>query len=214
MSLPIVSADRVKETSTTTGTGIITLLGTTTGYQTFASAIGVGNSTYYAIVHQTLSEWEVGVGTIVGGPDRISRIQILAGTNGTSPVNFSAGTTDAFCTYPASRSISYNPDGTLTLSGIISLTGNINSVGSISASNGNVSAISGNFQYVTGTFAGVITTAISASYATTASWALATLWSTLIGRPSGLVSASTQVSTGSFLGNITSASFANFAYTP
>ena len=61
--MAFVIADRVKETSTTTGTGTFTLAGAVSGFQSFASAIGNANTTYYAIVHQSATEWETGVGT-------------------------------------------------------------------------------------------------------------------------------------------------------
>ena len=47
--MPLVVKDRVKETTTTTGTGTITLGGAASGFQSF-SVVGNGNTTYYAIV--------------------------------------------------------------------------------------------------------------------------------------------------------------------
>ena len=57
--MALVLKDRVKETTTTTGTGTLTLLGAATGYQAF-SAIGDGNTCYYAISAQGTSQWEIG----------------------------------------------------------------------------------------------------------------------------------------------------------
>jgi len=102
--MAFVLADRVKETTTTTGTGTITLAGATTGYQSF-SAIGNGNTTYYTIAGQGSSEWEVGIGTYTSSGTTLSRDTVLASSNSGSLVNFSAGTKDVFCDYPAKRAI-------------------------------------------------------------------------------------------------------------
>lgn len=104
-------ADRVKETSVTTGTGSVALAGAATGYQSFLAGIGEGNRTYYAIAHQTITEWEVGVGTYSTGA--LSRDTVLASTNAGARVNFSAGLKDVFVTMPAeATTASYlNMDG-------------------------------------------------------------------------------------------------------
>jgi hypothetical protein len=94
--------DRVKETTTTTGTGTITLAGAVTGYQSF-STIGNANTTYYCIAGQGTSEWEVGVGTYTLSGTTLARTTILASSNSGSAVNFSAGTKDVFCTFPAGK---------------------------------------------------------------------------------------------------------------
>lgn len=102
--MALVVADRVKETTTTAGTGTVTLLGASTGYQSFA-AIGNGNETYYTIAGQTSNEWEVGIGTYTSSGTTLSRTTVLASSNSGSLVNFSAGTKDVFVTYPAGRSV-------------------------------------------------------------------------------------------------------------
>jgi hypothetical protein len=98
--MALVLADRVKETTTTTGTGTVTLLGASTGYQSFA-VVGNANTTYYTIAGQTGSEWEVGIGTYTSSGTTLARTTILASSNSGSAVNFSAGTKDVFVTYPA-----------------------------------------------------------------------------------------------------------------
>lgn len=100
--MALVLADRVKETTTTTGTGTVTLAGAATGFQSFA-AIGNGNTTYYAIVGQTGSEWEVGIGTYTSSGTTLSRDTVLASSNAGSLVSFSAGTKDVWCDYPAGK---------------------------------------------------------------------------------------------------------------
>jgi len=102
--MALVVADRVKETTTTTGTGTVTLLGASTGFQSFA-AVGDANTTYYTIAGQTNSEWEVGIGTYTSSGTTLSRTTVLSSSNGGSLVNFSAGTKDVFVTYPSSRSV-------------------------------------------------------------------------------------------------------------
>lgn len=110
--MAFVLADRVKETTTTTGTGTVTLLGASTGYQSF-SAIGNANTTYYTIAGQTGSEWEVGIGTYTSSGTTLSRDTVLASSNGGSLVNFSAGTKDVFVTQPAeTTTVSSNNPGT------------------------------------------------------------------------------------------------------
>jgi hypothetical protein len=102
--MAFVLKDRVKETTTTTGTGTVTLAGAVSGYQSF-SAIGNTNSTYYTIAGQGTTEWEVGIGTYTSSGTTLSRDTVLASSNSGSLVNFSAGTKDVFCDYPAGRAV-------------------------------------------------------------------------------------------------------------
>lgn len=105
--MALVVKDRVQETSTTTGTGTLTLDGAVSGFQTFSSAIGNTNTTYYSIVNG--AEWEVGIGTV--GAGTLSRSVILESSNAGSAVNFSAGTKNVFCTYPAEKAIYEDDSG-------------------------------------------------------------------------------------------------------
>lgn len=102
--MALVLKDRVKETTTTTGTGTITLLGAETGYQSF-SAIGDGNTTFYTIALQNGSEWEVGIGTYTSSGTTLSRDTVLSSSNSGSLVDFAAGTKDVFVTYPSERAL-------------------------------------------------------------------------------------------------------------
>ena len=104
--MALVVNDRVKETSTTTGTGTFTLAGAVTGFETFSSAIGNGNTPYYAISLQGGAEFEVGLGTVAAGT--IARTTVISSSNSDSAVNFSAGTKDVFCTLPASKAVFKN----------------------------------------------------------------------------------------------------------
>jgi len=102
--MAFVLKDRVKETTTTTGTGSVTLAGASTGFQSFNSAIGTSNTTYYCIAGQGTSEWEVGLGTL-SASTTLARTTVYASSNAGSLVNFSAGTKDVFVTFPASVAI-------------------------------------------------------------------------------------------------------------
>ena len=100
--MALVVKDRVKETSTTTGTGTLTLDGAADGFQSFA-AVGDGNTTYYAIVSG--NDYEVGLGTYTASGTTLSRTTILESSNSGSALNLGAGTKDVFVTYPAEKSI-------------------------------------------------------------------------------------------------------------
>lgn len=109
--MALVVKDRVRENSTTTGTGTFALSGAVSGFQTFSTAIGNGNTTYYCIVNQ--AEWEVGLGTVGGGT--LSRDTVLSSSTG-SKVDFTSGTKDVFCTYPSSKSVYRNGSDVAVLS--------------------------------------------------------------------------------------------------
>ena len=114
--MPLVIADRVRETSTTTGTGTLTLDGAVSGFRTFSSAIGNTNTCYYTI---TLgSDYEVGLGTV--GAGTLARTTILKSSNSNNAVNFGAGTKDVFVTYPADKAIYQDSSGNVNALGTIS----------------------------------------------------------------------------------------------
>jgi hypothetical protein len=103
--MALVLADRVRETTTTTGTGAVTLGGAYTGFQTFLAAIGDANSTYYTIANVITGEWEVGIGTYTSSGNVFSRTTVLSSSNAGSLVNFTAGSKDVFVTQPAERAV-------------------------------------------------------------------------------------------------------------
>lgn len=108
--MALVLKDRVKETTTTTGTADFTLGGAATGFQSF-SVIGNGNTTYYAAVDPTTGDWEVGVGTYSTTGPTLTRDSVLESSNAGSKVVFAAGSKDVFCTYPAERSVNLDAAG-------------------------------------------------------------------------------------------------------
>lgn len=107
--MALILKDRVKETTTVTGTGTATLLGAAAGFQSF-STIGNGNTTYYCITGGG-SEWEVGIGTYTTSGTTLTRTIVLASSNSGSLVSFSAGTKDVFVTYPSDRSVNQDDVG-------------------------------------------------------------------------------------------------------
>ncbi len=110
--MALVINDRVKVTSTTTGTGAMALGAAVQGFETFAQGIGNNNETYYCIFNQGTSEFEVGRGTLDGSSANLTRTQVISSSNSDSAVNFTSGTKDVFCTLPASKSVYLDATGT------------------------------------------------------------------------------------------------------
>lgn len=120
--MALVVADRVLETSTTVGTGTFSLDGATTGFQSFSSGVGDGNTTYYTIALESADEWEVGLGTYTLSGSTLSRDTILASSNSGSAVSFSAGIKNVFTTYPAAKSVYEDASGNVVLPGTVTAT--------------------------------------------------------------------------------------------
>ena len=117
--MALVLADRVKETTTTTGTGTYTLAGAVTGFESFGT-VGNGNTTYYCCTDG--SDFEVGVGTYTSSGTTLARTTILQSSNSDNAVDWSAGTRDIFCTQPAEKAVFLNADGHIESSLIIGST--------------------------------------------------------------------------------------------
>ena len=121
--MALVLADRVRETTTTTGTGSVTLAGAYTGFQTFLAGIGNSNSTYYTIANVASGEWEVGIGTYTTAGNLLSRTTVLSSSNGGSLVNFAAGSKDVFVTQPSERAVYIDSAGTTVDVNILAASG-------------------------------------------------------------------------------------------
>lgn len=122
--MALILKDRVQETTTSPGTGDATLLGAVTGFQTFSSAIGNGNTCYYAIADQGGANWEVGLGTYVSSGNVLQRTTVFSSSaGGTTKANFSSGTQSIFVTYPAEKSV--NLDGTGNVSALGTVTSGV-----------------------------------------------------------------------------------------
>lgn len=121
--MPLVIADRVRETTTTSGTGTISLSGPYSGFQAF-SVIGNGNTTYYAIIDAQNGAWEVGIGAYTSSGNTLSRATVLSSSNAGSLVNFGTGTKDVILTQPARRSVLVQEGGSGLITGVAAFTAN------------------------------------------------------------------------------------------
>jgi hypothetical protein len=123
--MALVIADRVRETTTTTGTGTITLGGAVNNFETFTANLSNSDTTYYAIIDNTNGAFEVGLGTFTASGTTLARSTIIASSNSNSAVNFGSGTKDVFITIPASKMIvkdaSGNVSGSLGLDGDVTI---------------------------------------------------------------------------------------------
>ena len=118
--MAFVLNDRVKETTTSTGTGTIQLAGAATGFETFVAGIGNSNECYYCIQEQGGTHFEVGRGTVTdGSPDTLSRVEVFSSSNSDSLVDFSAGTKDVFCTLPASKAVVEDASNNVAIGGTV-----------------------------------------------------------------------------------------------
>ena len=97
--------DRVRETTSTAGSGTVTLGGAVDGFQTFAAGIGNSNTTYYAISLNSQNEWEVGYGTLNADSSTLTRTDPLQSSNSDNAVDFAAGAKEVFCTLPSEKAL-------------------------------------------------------------------------------------------------------------
>lgn len=105
--MAIERKDRVSDTSTTTGTGTLTLSGTApAGYRSFTSAHTTGATVRYAI--SIGNEWEVGEGVFTTSGNTLTRDTVLASSNSGALVNFSAGTKTVVSTLTAGEVIPHH----------------------------------------------------------------------------------------------------------
>ena len=124
--MALIVADRVKEVTTTTGTGTYTLGGAVDGFQAF-SAVAVDTDTvYYAITDDT--DWEVGIGTIGGTQTTLARTTILSSSNAGSAVNWGAGTKNIFLTYPAEKAVYEDASGNVDVPNNLTVGGTVDGV--------------------------------------------------------------------------------------
>ena len=110
--MALVINDRVKESSSTTGTGTFALAGIVQGFETFSAGIGNNNETYYAAYEAGTNNWEVGRGTLDGTSANLARTEVLTSSNSANLVNFTSGGLEIFCTLPASKAVYLDSTGT------------------------------------------------------------------------------------------------------
>ena len=116
--MAFVIADRVRETTTTTGTGTINLLGAVTNFETFAANLSNSDTTYYAIVDNTNNDFEVCVGTFTASGTTLAR-SVIASSNSNNLVNFGVGTKDVFITVPASKIVVEDGSNNVSIGGTV-----------------------------------------------------------------------------------------------
>ena len=119
--MALVLADRVKETTTTTGTSDFSLGGAVSGFQTFSQGVGNSNTTYYAI--SLGSDWEVGLGTLSSDGLTLARTTVLQSSNSDTKVSFASGSKDIFVTYAADKAVFEDASGNVTLPANLTVTG-------------------------------------------------------------------------------------------
>jgi cytoskeletal protein CcmA (bactofilin family) len=113
--MALTIADRVRETTTTTGTGTITLGGAVANFETFTANLSDGDTTYYAIVDATNSDFEVGLGTFASSGTTLARTTVIASSNSNSAVDLSSGSKDVFITLPASKMVFQDASGNVSI---------------------------------------------------------------------------------------------------
>lgn len=163
--MALVSANRVLETSTTSGTGTLTLAGAVAGYQSFSSAIGNGNTCYYTIVDTTASVWETGIGTYTSAGNTLARTTVLSNSSGTaSAISLAGNSINVFVTLPAEKVVTTDTlasppaIGGTTPAAIsattLSLTGTTNQVSSVAVTSDPAAPSAGNLKTFAKTIAG------------------------------------------------------------
>jgi len=133
--MALTIADRVRETTTTTGTGTITLGGAVGNFETFTANLSDGDTTYYAIVDANNSDFEVGLGTFTASGTTLARTTVIASSNSNSAVNLSSGSKDVFITLPASKMIFQDASGNVTIPGDLTVSGDDITMGTNTSGN-------------------------------------------------------------------------------
>ena len=119
--MAFVIADRVRETTTTTGTGTISLLGAVSNFETFTANLSNSDTTYYAIVDNTNNTFEVGLGTFTSSGATLAR-SVIVSSNSNNLVDFGVGTKDVFITVPASKIVVEDASNNVAIGGTVTAT--------------------------------------------------------------------------------------------
>ena len=133
--MALTIADRVRETTTTEGTGTITLGGAVGNFETFTANLSDGDTTYYAIVDANNSDFEVGLGTFTASGTTLARTTVIASSNSNSAVDLSSGSKDVFITLPASKMIFQDASGNVTIPGDLTVSGDDITMGTNTSGN-------------------------------------------------------------------------------
>jgi hypothetical protein len=113
--MALVVKNRVKETTSTTGTGTLTLAGAVTGFQAFSSALSNNDTTYYSLIESSTGSFEVGIGTFTASGTTLARTTILASSNSNNAINLTASNAEVFITQPAEKAVFFDASGDVTL---------------------------------------------------------------------------------------------------
>ena len=124
--MALVIADRVRETTITTGTGTISLGGAVANFETFTANLSNSDTTYYSIVDNTNGTFEVGLGTFTSSGTTLARTTVIASSNSNSAVNFGSGTKDVFITIPATKMIVKDASGNVSIDGDVTVSDGTN----------------------------------------------------------------------------------------
>ena len=127
-------ADRVKESTITTGTGNIALGGAVVNFETFSANLSNGDTTYYAIVDNTNNAFEVGLGTYNSSGNTLSR-SVIASSNSNSAVNLGVGTKEVFITAIADKIVMEDGSNNVSIGGTVTATAFSGSGASLTALN-------------------------------------------------------------------------------
>ena len=103
--MALIKADRVKETTTTTGTGDFTLSGPVAGYRAFSSVMAVGDRCFYTAINPATNERECGHAEYLSSTQLRRRNQHSSSSGG-NPVNFGPGLKEVFISATAAQMIS------------------------------------------------------------------------------------------------------------
>lgn len=109
--MALILADRVRETTTTSGTGSIYFGGAATGFSSFSSVLADGSTTYYAMIATAGGQWEVGVGTYTVATNSLARTTVLSSSSANALVNFTSGTKTVIITQPSEKAVYLDTTG-------------------------------------------------------------------------------------------------------
>tara|TARA_R110000796_G_scaffold81249_2_gene179092 strand:+ start:2204 stop:3628 length:1425 start_codon:yes stop_codon:yes gene_type:complete len=121
--MALIVADRVQETTNSTGTGAYVLGGAVPGFQTFASEVSNTDTVYYSVTDNV--NFEVGLGTYASSGGTITRTTVFTSSNSNSAVNWGVGTKNIFLTYPADKAVIEDASGNVTLGNNLAVGGTV-----------------------------------------------------------------------------------------
>ena len=110
--MALILSDRIKVSTTTTGTSTYTLGSAASGFESFTDNLSNNDTTYYCCTDGT--DFEVGLGTFISSTNKLARTSIISSSNSNNEVSWSSGTRDIFCTLPGSKAVVLDANGALS----------------------------------------------------------------------------------------------------